>query len=101
MSLKKIANLQELPVTERFPETIGEENGGPEARKFSLFTLKAKSRGSQQLTDIGYIALPMPKLNDAINVTYSDAEFGAAQGLLIKRLLVELEQIWRQKRFLV
>lgn len=78
MSLKKVANLQELPVTERFPETIGEENGGPEARKFSLFTLKAKSRGSQQLTDIGYIALPMPKLNDAINVTYSDAEFGAA-----------------------
>ena len=48
MSLKKVANLRELPITERFPETIGEENGGPEARKFSVYTLKGKSRGSQQ-----------------------------------------------------
>tara|TARA_B100000287_G_scaffold351502_1_gene340661 strand:+ start:270 stop:1199 length:930 start_codon:yes stop_codon:yes gene_type:complete len=78
MSLKKVANLRELPITERFPETIGEENGGPEARKFSVYTLKGKSRGSQQLTDLGYVVLPMPKINDAVNVSYSDAEFGAA-----------------------
>tara|TARA_B000000609_G_scaffold157485_2_gene152163 strand:- start:2124 stop:3047 length:924 start_codon:yes stop_codon:yes gene_type:complete len=78
MSLKRVANLRELPITERFPETIGEPNGGPEARKFSVYTLKGKSRGSQQLNDLGYVVLPMPKLNDAINVTYSDAEFGAA-----------------------
>ncbi len=78
MSLKKVANLRELPLTLRFPDNIGEDGGGPDGKKFSLFTIKSKNVGSQQIVDRGYIALPMPKLNDALNVTYSDAEFGAA-----------------------
>lgn len=71
-----VGDLKDASIALRFPEDIGSFTDEPGARKFSLFTIYERASGSQRQINKGFIALPMPKLNDAINVNYTDVEAG-------------------------
>ncbi len=73
----------------RYPRTIGSAltatSNNPEAQKFSIFMIKRKD-STGALEQKGYIALPIPKISDGVNVTYSDAEFGVAGAVAVGSL---------------
>lgn len=81
---RTVGDLKDTAIGLRFPEDIGSlDNNEPGSRKFSLFTIFQRRPGSQSLVDKGFIALPLPKLNDAVNVSYTDVELGVTGAVAI------------------
>ena len=81
---RTVGDLKDTAIGLRFPEDIGSlDNNEPGSRKFSLFTIFQSRRGWQSLVDKGFIALPLPKLNDAVNVSYTDVEAGVTGAVAI------------------
>lgn len=83
LKIRNIAgNLGTATFGYRFPDTLGSNSDDPDSKKFCLFRIRKRRAGNQK-SENGYIALPIPELNDGVNVTYNQAEFGVSGAIAV------------------
>lgn len=78
--LQQIANVRQGFI-HKFPFNLGSSADQPESKKFCIF--KFKERDSKKFQLKGFIALPMPEVNEGLNVKYAQSELGVVGAGLV------------------
>ena len=79
--LNKLINAKTGIPVHRFPRNLGSSVKDPESKKFCMFEFATIEHGASKIASC--VVLPFPEINDAINVTYDNAEFDVAGAIAV------------------